>query len=85
MQPNEIEKLLKDALQLDEVHVKAEGSHYQVIAVSEQFAEMSRVKQQQFVYAPLNEKIQDGSIHAVSIKAFTPDRWRREKALNMPS
>lgn len=85
MQPVEIEQILKDALQLDEVYVKQEGSHYQVIAVSEQFAELSRVQQQQRIYGPLNEKIQDGTIHALSIKAYTPDRWRREKALNMPN
>lgn len=85
MQPVEIEQILKDALQLDEVFVKGEGSHYQVIAVSEQFAELSRVKQQQLIYGPLNDKIQDGTIHALSIKAYTPERWRREKALNMPS
>lgn len=85
MEPSVIEELLKVELGLDEVHVKSEGTHYQVIAVSEQFADMSRVKQQQFIYAPLNDKISDGTIHALSIKAFTPEQWRREKMLNMPS
>ncbi|RUO42863.1 cell division protein BolA [Aliidiomarina taiwanensis] len=85
MEPSVVEELLKNELGLDEVHVKSEGTHYQVIAVSEQFADMSRVKQQQFIYAPLNDKIADGTIHALSIKAFTPEQWRREKMLNMPS
>lgn len=85
MDPKEIEALLQDALNLDEVHVKGEGSHYQVIAVSDVFAEMSRVKQQQMIYAPLQEKIADGTIHALSIKAYTPEKWRREKLFNMPS
>ncbi|HLV49019.1 MAG TPA: BolA family protein [Aliidiomarina sp.] len=85
MEPSAVEELLKKELNLEEVYVKAEGSHYQVIAVSEQFAELSRVKQQQLIYAPLNEQIADGTIHALSIKVFTPERWRREKLLNMPS
>lgn len=84
MDPKEIEVLLQDALNLDEVHVKGEGSHYQVIAVSEVFADMSRVRQQQMIYAPLQDKIADGTIHALSIKAYTPEKWRREKLLNMP-
>lgn len=85
MEPSVIEELLKKELNLEEVYVKSEGTHYQVIAVSEQFAELSRVKQQQLIYAPLNDKIADGTIHALSIKVFTPERWRREKMLNMPS
>lgn len=85
METSAIEELLKNELNLEEVYVKGEGSHYQVIAVSDQFAELSRVKQQQLIYAPLNDKIADGTIHALSIKVFTPERWRQEKMLNMPS
>lgn len=85
MDPKEIETLLQSELDLDEVHVTGEGSHFQVIAVSAAFANLSRVKQQQLIYRPLNDKISDGTIHAVSIKAFTPEKWQREKLLNLPS
>ncbi len=44
MELSEIEKILKDALDLHEVHVKGEGSHFNIIAVSDAFNEMSRVK-----------------------------------------
>tara|TARA_Y100001951_G_scaffold98347_1_gene99052 strand:+ start:1230 stop:1487 length:258 start_codon:yes stop_codon:yes gene_type:complete len=80
----QIEQLLKEQLQLAEVYVRAEGSHYAVTAVGNCFADVSRVKQQQMIYAPLMSAIADGSIHAVSIKAFTPEQWRREKLLNPP-
>ena len=85
MDPKEIEVRLKDAIDLTEVHVTGENSHYQVIAVGEVFADLSRVKQQQLIYAPLQDKIADGSIHALTIKAYTPEKWRREKLLNMPN
>ncbi|MBU1555255.1 MAG: BolA/IbaG family iron-sulfur metabolism protein, partial [Gammaproteobacteria bacterium] len=62
----------------------AEGSHYAVLAVGDCFDGVSRVKQQQMIYAPLMAAIADGSIHAVSIKTFTPQQWRREKLLNPP-
>ena len=48
------------------------------------FADMSRVKRQQFVYAPLNPFIADGSMHAVSIKTFTEKDWQRERQFNLP-
>ena len=49
MQPSEIESILRAALSLDEVHASGDGGHYQVIAVAELFAGMSRVKKQQTV------------------------------------
>ena len=84
MEIKQIEQLLKEQFQLAEVYVRAEGSHYAVTAVGNCFADVSRVKQQQMIYAPLMSAIADGSIHAVSIKAFTPEQWRREKLLNPP-
>jgi len=76
-----VQQILNDALNLEEIHVKGEGSHYEVIAVDASFEGMSRVKKQQLIYAPLMEYIQRNDIHAVSIKAFTPDDWARDKKL----
>ena len=53
METQEIERILKEALNLDEVYVQGENAHYGVIAVSDQFAGLSKVKQQQMIYAPL--------------------------------
>ena len=83
MDPEQIETILTNALNLSYVKVKTEGSHYEVIAVGDCFEGASRVKQQQLVYAPLMEKISDGSMHAVSIKAFTPEKWQRDRKLMM--
>jgi acid stress-induced BolA-like protein IbaG/YrbA len=84
MENQEIESLLIEALGLTEVHVKSDGSHFQIIAVSEQFSQMTRVKKQQFVYAPLADIIAQGTIHAVSIKTFTETQWQRERMFNLP-
>lgn len=80
-----IEQLLIDTLKLQEVHVSSDGSHFNVIAVDDSFEGMSRIKQQQAVYAPLMDKITSGELHAVTIKTFTPIQWKREKVFNMPS
>lgn len=84
MEIEEIKTLLTASLELDEVHVKGEGSHYQVIAVGNLFEGMSRVKKQQAIYAPLSDVIAAGTIHALSIKAFTPEEWKREQKFNSP-
>ncbi len=82
MENNEIQAVLMQALSLDEVHVSGDGSHFQVIAVSDIFEPMSRVKKQQAVYAPLMEYIADNRIHAVSIKTYTPAEWARDRKLS---
>ncbi|MBP2168484.1 BolA family iron metabolism protein IbaG [Erwiniaceae bacterium BAC15a-03b] len=82
MENSEIQSVLMSALPLEEVHVTGDGSHFQVVAVGEMFAELSRVKKQQAVYAPLMEYIADNRIHAVSIKTYTPAEWARDRKLN---
>ena len=81
MDSAKVQQLLEEALNLQEVHVKGEGSHYEVVAVDACFDGMSRVKKQQLIYAPLMEYIQRNDIHALSSKAFTPEEWARDKKL----
>jgi acid stress-induced BolA-like protein IbaG/YrbA len=40
---------------------------------------MTRVKKQQLIYKPLSDKIADGTMHAITIKTFTTEQWKREK------
>lgn len=82
MTNEEIAAMLTSTLGLNEVKVKSEGTHYQIIAIDDKFDEMSRVKRQQYVYAPLSDLIADGTIHAVSIKTFSTSQWQREKLFN---
>ncbi|MFV9997184.1 MAG: BolA family iron metabolism protein IbaG [Arsenophonus endosymbiont of Dermacentor nuttalli] len=82
MDTDEIKQVLMDQLKLDQVIVKGDGSHFQIIAVDEMFNGMSRVKQQQVIYVPLMEYIADNRIHALSIKAYTPAEWTRDRKLN---
>lgn len=82
METQKIENIIKEAAALEEVHVKSDdGSHFQIIAVGDIFAEMSRVKKQQLIYKPLSEYIASGSIHALSIKTYTCAEWQRQRKL----
>ncbi|MFB6434955.1 MAG: BolA family iron metabolism protein IbaG [Candidatus Malihini olakiniferum] len=81
MENNEIKEVLMKELALQEAYVTGDGRHFQVLAVGDVFASMHRVKQQQTVYAPLAEHIADNRIHAISIKAYTPEEWQRHRKL----
>lgn len=68
----QVETTLREHFPDCEVSVNADGNHFAVQVIGEQFSGMSPVKKQQQVYAALNAFIADGSIHAVNIKALTP-------------
>ena len=64
-----------------EVMVSGEGCNFGVTIVSAQFDGMSRVQEQKLVYATLSEQIASGDIHAVTIKAYTPEEWKKMNEL----
>ncbi|WP_028115748.1 BolA family protein [Ferrimonas senticii] len=82
MELSEIQQRLEQAMATTEIKVSAEGTHYKIVIVSDAFDGQSKVKRQQAVYAPLMDKITDGTLHALTIKAFTPAEWQREKLFN---
>lgn len=60
------------------VHAEFEGSHLNVLIVSDEFKGLTPIKKQQRVYAALNERIASGEVHAVNMKTLTPDQWQPE-------
>ncbi len=75
MSPEELQTILQEKLHDCEVQVSGDGYHYEVVAVGERFAGLSPVKKQQAVYGCINDLIVDGTVHAVSIKTYTPAEW----------
>lgn len=71
MQADQIKSLLQSQLACSQIDVSSEGSHLNLILVSEQFEGLRALKRQQLVYAVLADKIADGSLHAVNMKTFT--------------
>lgn len=73
MQTDLIEQRLCEHFPESEVAVSGDGSHFDVRVVSAVFAGLRAVKRQQLVYAAVNDWIRDGSLHAINIKAITPE------------
>ena len=76
MQPEQIEKLIRAGLPNADAYVEGDGSHFTALVVSEAFAGKSRVQKQQMVYDTVRQQLLDGSLHALSVKALTPEEWQ---------
>lgn len=75
MQPQEVAELVRKELPDCEIEVQNDGNHYLVVAIGDRFEGMSPVKKQQLIYGALNEQLAEGTIHALTIRAFTPAQW----------
>lgn len=85
MEIDAIKAMIEAAIEGAEATVKGDGSHFDAIVVSEAFAGKSPVQKQKMVYAPLNDLITSGELHALTIKAYTPDEWQRASKLQIGS
>ena len=77
-----IAALVQDHVEDAEVEVHAEGNHFQVAVTSAAFTGLSRVRRQQLVYQAIGELIRDGSVHAVTIRAVTPEEAQESGTLD---
>lgn len=71
-----IRQVLSEALAAEQVLVGGDGRHFDITVVSAHFEGQRPVRKQQMVYAALNDRIADGSIHAVMMKTLTPAEWQ---------
>lgn len=76
MQAEQVKQILESQLENCVVTTAGEGCDFQVIVVGELFEGLRPVKCQQLVYACLNEYIANGTIHALTIKTYTPEQWK---------
>ena len=72
----ELEQMISAALPGSDVQVIDEGGgdHLRAIVAAEQFEGRSRIDQHRMVRAAVRERMDDGSIHALSIKTSVPAR-----------
>lgn len=73
MNPDDIKKLIEDGIPGAQATVTGEGGKYEATVISDAFAGLSTLKQHQLVYGTVNEHIASGALHALTIKAHTPD------------
>lgn len=79
MEPEEIKILIENGIPQSQAIVTGESGKYEAIVISPEFEGLTMVKEHQMVYATVNEHIASGALHALSIKAYTPDEWESIK------
>jgi acid stress-induced BolA-like protein IbaG/YrbA len=69
----EVERLIEEALPGAEVEVIDEGGgdHLRAIVRAPQFAGLSRIEQHRKVKAPVQHLMDDGTIHALSVRTMS--------------
>ena len=55
------------------------GGHYRILVVSPAFAGIGRLQRQRMVKQPLADWFADNRIHALSIRALTPEEYQSEQ------
>ena len=77
MTPQKLHELLQAAFPKADIATSGQAGKFEVRLVDEQFEGKRPVARQQAVYAPLNSYIASGEVHAVTIRALTPEEWRK--------
>lgn len=85
MNPEDVKKLIQAGLPDCQVDVDGDGSHFMARVVGDVFAGKTLVQKQKMVYATVNAEITSGAIHALTIKAYTPDEWEKASKLQISS
>ncbi len=72
--PEQVKTYISEQVPCTHIEVEGDGQHFYATIVSPAFAGKSLVKRHQLVYAALGDRMK-AEIHALSIKAFTPDEF----------
>lgn len=80
MTPDDVKQLIQAAIENSEVIIDGEGCNLSAIVISETFEGMSMLQEQKMVFAAVNHLIASGELHALAIKAYTPEEWESVKS-----
>lgn len=65
--------------EVEVVDTTGTNDHFQARVVSEKFVGLPMVRAHQLVYAPLQDVLATGELHACALKTYTPEQWAKVK------
>jgi acid stress-induced BolA-like protein IbaG/YrbA len=80
LEAREIEQRIVAALPGAEVEVRdltGTGDHFEARVVAAAFEGLAMLDQHQAVYGPLRDVLDSGALHALALKTYTPEQWKR--------
>lgn len=80
MNATDLIELLRPHFENATIDAHNEGNKFELLIVDEAFAGKRLVARQQMIFALVNEHIQSGAMHALTIHAFTPEEYAARQA-----
>jgi acid stress-induced BolA-like protein IbaG/YrbA len=80
LDPENIRQRILGALPGAEVQVNdttGTGDHFEAYVVSSAFTGKPMVQQHKLVYAAVQDWLQTGELHALALKTYTPEQWKK--------
>jgi acid stress-induced BolA-like protein IbaG/YrbA len=80
LDPEKVKQRIAAALPDAEVEVKdltGTGDHFEARVVSASFDGKTMVDQHKLVYAPLQDWLKTGELHALALRTFSPSQWEK--------
>ncbi len=79
MNNSQVESLIKSAISGSEVTVTGTDCAVDALVVSTQFEGKGLLQRQRMVMAAVKSAVESGELHAISIKAYTPEQWAEKR------
>jgi acid stress-induced BolA-like protein IbaG/YrbA len=83
MNPEDVKALVESGIEGARVTVQGSGDRFDIRVVSDAFEGQTPVRKQQLVYGCINDKIADGTIHAVNIQTYTEAEWEKAERMGL--
>ena len=78
MNAENLKTLLEQNLPDAEIIVRGDdGVHFEAVVISEDFVGKSLIQQHRLVYDALGGRMENQEIHALALKTYTPENWRK--------
>jgi acid stress-induced BolA-like protein IbaG/YrbA len=75
MDSNQVRGLIEAALPDARVAVEGEGCNFSCLVVAPSFQTLGPLQRQRLVLAAVQAPLASGALHAITIKAYTPEEW----------
>jgi stress-induced morphogen len=80
LEPSLLEERIKAALPDAQVSIRdltGTGDHFEARVVSSAFEGKSMLDQHSAVYAPLQDLLDSGALHALALRTYSPEQWKK--------
>tara|TARA_B000000557_G_scaffold154934_1_gene125760 strand:- start:146 stop:421 length:276 start_codon:yes stop_codon:yes gene_type:complete len=76
----ELEEIIRGLVAVEVIEIEdmtGTQDHWKVMVVSEDFENKSRIDQHKLIFDPLQDRIKSNEIHALTLKTYTPEKWKK--------